>query len=170
MTRLVKGSTPICSVAGCATLAHGRGLCNLHYKRQQIHGDPTVRLIRESGEGTPHIDGYWVIRGRLRHVLVAEKALGRPLPRGAEVHHFDEDRSNDAPSNLVICPSRSYHQLLHRRQDALKACGHAHWIHCWLCGAYSEPSDLLKISNASYAHAACQRAYKNSVDKRRLSA
>jgi len=33
------------------------------------------------------------------------------------VHHVDGNRSNNTPSNLVICPNDSYHSLLHARQD-----------------------------------------------------
>lgn len=162
----VKGTFELCAVDACGRKARGRGLCNLHYKRQTIHGDPTRTARRGNGEGTPHISGYWFIKvngvQRLRHVLIAEKALGKPLPKGAEVHHFDEDRSNDSPHNLVICPSRSYHKLLHRRQNALNACGNADWIHCWLCGRYSDPATMIKVNRASYAHADCQRQYNRT--------
>ena len=47
------------------------------------------------------------------HRIRAEKALGRPLPKGVDVHHADGSRSSDAP--LVICQDRAYHMLLHRR-------------------------------------------------------
>ncbi len=47
------------------------------------------------------------------HRLRAEKALGKPLPPGAVVHHADGSIRADAP--LVICPDEAYHRLLHRR-------------------------------------------------------
>jgi hypothetical protein len=47
--------------------------------------------------------------------LVAEAALGKLLPPGAQVHHVDEDKRNDAPGNLVICQDQKYHHLLHVR-------------------------------------------------------
>lgn len=47
------------------------------------------------------------------HRLRAEKALGRPLPRGVVVHHADGSTADDAP--LVICQDNAYHMLLHRR-------------------------------------------------------
>lgn len=62
-------------------------------------------------------------RIRPTHVLIAEKALGHPLPVGAQVHHFDGNKQNNAPSNLVICPDRKYHALLHVRQRVLAAGG-----------------------------------------------
>lgn len=57
--------------------------------------------------------------GRLRFVVehrwIAERALGRPLDSRHPVHHVDGVKTNNAPSNLVICESDGYHQLLHER-------------------------------------------------------
>lgn len=52
----------------------------------------------------------------LEHVLIAERALGHPLPARAEVHHFNGNKRNNANRNLVICQDRRYHALLHVRQ------------------------------------------------------
>lgn len=57
------------------------------------------------------------------HVVIAERALGKPLPRGAQVHHVDEDKSNNLNSNLVICQDNAYHALLHVRRRVLLAGG-----------------------------------------------
>lgn len=61
--------------------------------------------------------------GEREHVAVAERALGRPLPAGAIVHHVDHDRSNNANTNLVICHDQAYHQLLHALERVLRAGG-----------------------------------------------
>ncbi len=55
------------------------------------------------------------------HRLRAEKALGHPLPPGAEVHHPDRDRWNP-DARLVICESSAYHHFLHLRMR-VKAAG-----------------------------------------------
>jgi hypothetical protein len=52
----------------------------------------------------------------LAHLVIAEHALGKPLPPSAEVHHVDGNPTNNAHSNLVICEDRLYHKLLHYRQ------------------------------------------------------
>lgn len=76
------------------------------------------------------------------HILIAEKALGRPLPHGAVVHHADRDGLNNLPRNLVICQDQAYHLLLHQRMRALKACGHAGWRRCRHCKHYSPPEEI----------------------------
>lgn len=56
------------------------------------------------------------------HLIIATNALGRRLPKGAEVHHVDNNGLNNARTNLVICQDRAYHKLLHIRAH-VRACG-----------------------------------------------
>lgn len=55
------------------------------------------------------------------HRLRAERALGRPLPPGVQVHHADGSKDHDAP--LVICQDAAYHRLLHMRMRIRAAGG-----------------------------------------------
>jgi len=73
-------------------------------------------------------------RGYVReHILIAEQALGRPLPSGAVVHHADEDRGNNKNANLVICEDHTYHMLIHKRKRAYEATGNATSVKCSHC-------------------------------------
>lgn len=76
------------------------------------------------------------------HVMVAESVLGRKLPSRAVVHHVNGDRLDNRPANLVICNDAAYHRIIHRRLNALNACGHAHWRKCWICKQYDKPENL----------------------------
>lgn len=50
------------------------------------------------------------------HTVIAERALGRKLRETEVVHHVDGDKTNNAPSNLLIC-TRIYHIALHARLE-----------------------------------------------------
>lgn len=57
------------------------------------------------------------------HILVAERALGRPLkfistghPDNEVVHHVHADKTNNVGSNLLIC-THAYHTALHHRLE-----------------------------------------------------
>lgn len=116
-------------------------------------------------------DGYRVLsRGKsavvLEHVAVAERALGRPLPPGVQVHHVDENKSNNGPGNLVICPDQAYHELLHIRQAAMDATGDPDKRKCKFCKEYDDVANMRPRSterpNPSYVHLSCECASRNA--------
>jgi hypothetical protein len=88
-------------------------------------------MVRAVGHPRANKQGYV-----MEHILVAERALGKPLPPGAQVHHVDKDRTNNAPSNLVICEDAAYHQLLHNRMRAMDATGDPNTVRCGDCGRW----------------------------------
>lgn len=102
-----------------------RGLVRGEYRRY-VHGHHTRRGQPSSpwkGGTKKTGKGYLQIgdTGQYVHRAVAERALGRPLPATAVVHHINGVKSDNRPQNLVICENESYHKLLHQRQRALLA-------------------------------------------------
>lgn len=75
-------------------------------------------MIHRPGHLRANKEGYV-----FEHLLIAEKALGRPIPKHVEVHHVNGIKSDNRNSNLVICESRAYHRLLHHRAWALQQTG-----------------------------------------------
>lgn len=98
-----------------------------------------------NGSVTVRLNG----RQYLEHILVAEKALGKPLPKGTEVHHIDENRHNNAGSNLVICQDRAYHKLLHRRMRRLRDCGSLDLKRCWKCKEVKSLNEYYRCSDSA---------------------
>ena len=97
-------------------------------------------------------------RYQMEHIAVVERALGHPLPEGAEVHHVDGDKANNANTNLVACQDDAYHKLLHLRARALAESGHADWRRCTICKRWDEPANLkIYPSCRRVVHMDCQR-------------
>lgn len=93
--------------------------------------------------------------GIREHILIAEKALGKPLPPLAVVHHFNPKKSN---GTLVICQNQSYHFLLHKRTRALKGSGHVDWEKCFICKQFDDPQNLSR-----HRHPLCIREYNRAL-------
>jgi hypothetical protein len=116
------------------------------------------------------VDGY--VRAykdgrRVReHVYVAEKALGKPLPRRAVVHHVNEARTDNRPGNLVICPDQGYHNVIHGRMKALAATGNANSKPCRYCHKYELPG-MLFAQGTSHYHKRCNAKYHREYRLRR---
>jgi hypothetical protein len=58
-------------------------------------------------------------KGRLVHVVLMEKRIGRHILPDECVHHIDGDRRNNSPDNLALL-TRAGHTRLHRREDAIR--------------------------------------------------
>lgn len=109
-------------------------------------------------------------RQELLHRVRAERALGRPLPADAIVHHADGSTADDAP--LVICEDRKYHRLLHRRMRVKGAGGDPNTDKiCSKCRAVKATTEFYRAASTfdglSHICAACAIAYQR---ERRLHA
>lgn len=69
------------------------------------------------------------------HLVIASRAIGKPLPLGAEVYHVNSDKLDNRPANLVICQDHAYHALLHQRGAVVAAGGNPNTQRfCRACG------------------------------------
>lgn len=139
-------------------------------RKGSVAGQPVRFLRGHNARGAGHYgwnggvrlaQGYRFLRTESgeyvqEHIIVASRALGGPLPDGAVVHHVDENRSSNEPSNLVICQDEAYHQQLHRRLRALRSCGNANWMLCPYCKQYDDPKRMKLVIRKQGKH---QRAW-----------
>lgn len=122
------------------------------------------------GWATPYASshGYQLLPGgAYEHRLLAEKALGRPLPPGAEVHHVEGKKN--VRGNLVVCQDRAYHFLLHARTRAYRACGNPEYRMCCYCKQWDHASELFRFrpKSSSHFHRTCYRSNYNIKAKER---
>jgi hypothetical protein len=108
------------------------------------------------------IKGTGGVDHHLLHREIAEKALGKPLPEKAVVHHVNGTKIG----SLVICEDRSYHNLIHVRMRAYAVTGDAHKRKCTICKQWDDPSNLMFKTHGQPYHSECRKAYRKA---RRLS-
>lgn len=113
--------------------------------RSHNHGYPT---IKNPDHHRSDANGY--VR---EQILIAEKALGKPLKLPIEVHHIDLSRNNNKPNNFVICQDHAYHCLLHQRTKALKATDDANKRYCPMCKTWDLPghNDMVVLNRSARA-------------------
>lgn len=120
-----------------------------------IHRATGGYLFRSVGKKTKYL-----------HVEVAEAALGKPLPDGAEVHHINGDPTDNRNSNLVICQDHKYHALLHMRTEALEVTGNPNLRLCCVCQIYDKP-ERMRSSGKRLYHANCM-AFRSRQRRKKL--
>jgi len=112
-----------CCIPGCGRVKAKKGYCRMHYTRV-LRYNRVDNIRAPNGSGSYNAAQYKILtidgERKYEHIHVAEQILGKPLPTGAVVHHFNEITFDNAPNNLVICPDQAYHLLLHRRMNERK--------------------------------------------------
>lgn len=150
-----------CSIQDCNNPVVARLLCNKHYLRFWKHGDPNIMNRAPNGAG--YLQTGYRMFGRgptlvFEHRMIAERAIGKPLPDNAEIHHINGIPDDNRNSNLVICPSHEYHMMIHARTRALDACGNANWRKCYFCKTYDDTGNMTRVRSDFY-HRKCMNDY-----------
>lgn len=129
-----------------------------HHPHGFVKGHPSTRPKK-------HL-GYKEYGDRQAHRLRAERALGKPLPPFAVVHHADGSKDEDAP--LVICENQAYHMLLHARIRVRDAGGNPNTdCRCGTCGVV-KPAEYFNRSKYGLhgRHSRCRACERVRSSKR----
>lgn len=101
----------------------------------------------------------------MEHIVIAEKALGRSLPDGVQVHHANRATGDNRNHNLVICEDSAYHHLLHQRLSAFLAGCPVTWLKCPYCKKFDAPANLwIAPDGRGKHHRECVNAKHRSYD------
>jgi len=98
----------------------------------------------------------------MEQVLIAERVLGKSLSNDTIVHHINAKHGDNQNKNLVICQNVDYHNLLHKRTRALKACGNANYEICNICKNYDSPQNLIHRKRSNQFHSSCMSRYNKN--------
>lgn len=99
------------------------------------------------------------------HRVAAELALGKKIPKGAEVHHFNG--GIDGP--IVICQDRAYHRLIEIRTLAKAVTGDFNKRKCKFCKKWDIQENMVPDRKQinSFSHRVCVRKYEREGYHRR---
>lgn len=152
-----------CGCGGSTSIAKGTDL-----RRGVRKGQPQRFIVNHfkkttrDPNKTPY--GKQSAGGRRVHQIRAERALGRPLPRGVQVHHADGSTADHAP--LVLCQDQAYHSLLHTRTRVLNAGGNPDTDR--ICTRCKKPRPRKEFT--SHRCYGCSRAYSAEVTQKKRMA
>lgn len=118
-------------------------------QRKQVRAERgRINKLREMIAAGYEING----RGQLVHRIVCRKAHG-PFPHDWVVHHVDENKKNNAPSNLIAMPRKlhtSMHAALRKTGTLLSREQIAKWLKSYIRAfVKKEPAITFVIEGAS---------------------
>ena len=86
------------------------GQHNHHFKGRTVNSQGYILIYSPDH---PHKDKRNYMR---EHILVAEQILDRLLFQDECIHHIDENKRNNHPSNLYLFPRHNLHDQYHQRK------------------------------------------------------
>lgn len=103
-----------CTIDGCNKPYRAKGVCQMHYRRLRLYGNPSILKNRKHTKGK-HTNNYGYVEvyaptnpnsktnGYVKeHRLIMSEYLKRPLFDYENVHHKNGDRTDNRIENLEL--------------------------------------------------------------------
>lgn len=94
-------------------MSHQSGASNPNWKGGRTVASNGYVLVKDRDNPMADVRGYVY-----EHRLVKAREIGRPLLAREQVHHDDEVKTNNDPSNLMLCASVADHRFRHRKDSS----------------------------------------------------
>jgi uncharacterized protein YbaA (DUF1428 family) len=138
-------SVNTCNYENCEGSAKAKGFCEKHYNRQRLYGR-LENIRRQKGTFTISSHGYKKITKNgeqvYSHIVRAEEALGKSLPKGAVVSFVGSKNDNTKKQTIVICEDKAYSHNIKRREEALEVTGNPRMRRCNKCKEWDLPQNM----------------------------
>jgi len=144
---------------------HSRGTFldkNPHWRGGEYINDAGYKMVYAPEHNRAGSNGY--VR---EHILIAEKALGKGLADGQQVHHYGGTSDN---SKLIICENQEYHHLLHMRAKAFNGSGDANKRKCKFCQGWDDVENLFHRKSGRNGWNTYHRECAKEYDRARAAA
>lgn len=92
-----------------------RGHLNNNWRGGKSIASNGYVLVRMPDHHLADVRGYVY-----EHRVVAERAIGRPLINGEQVHHINGNKQDNRPENLQVVANHGEHLVFHRKPESVR--------------------------------------------------
>ena len=84
-----------------------------------------IKLLNTYTKKEGYVYEYWIVeyKNKIKTIVIAQHrrvvAMTNNIPKGYDVHHLDENKSNNERVNLLLLPSKVHTKIFHNIQNKI---------------------------------------------------